>query len=150
MEILIQNRQKKSEINLKRIKIRIERILEVLKCDDVEISFLFVDNQEIQKLNSQYRNIDKPTDVLSFPQGEEQVNQEHRRILGDVVISPEMAQAHARDFGHSFEKEIDILITHGILHLLGYDHEGSKEGEELMVKMENVVKEHLGGLDKKI
>jgi len=99
-----------------------------------EISILFVDDDEIQVLNRDYRGKDKPTDVLSFPQDEEIGS-----ILGDVVISLETAKRQAKEKGHPFIREVFILLTHGILHLIGYDHEGSRKKGVEMRRMEKEI-----------
>jgi len=97
-----------------------------------ELSFLFIDNSEMKKLNSTYRHIDSPTDVLAFPMNEEQTFSELDRMLGDIVISTEQAIKQADEQGHRPVKEIIILIIHGLLHLLGYDH--LEEGEQNEMK----------------
>lgn len=79
-----------------------------------EISFALVNNEIIHKLNRQYRNQDKPTDVLSFPMDNE--------VWGDVVISTEQVALQAKEYGHSLKRELGYLAVHGVLHLLGYDH----------------------------
>lgn len=79
-------------------------------------------DHEIRSLNRQYRGKDKPTDVLSFPLADEL----HPFLLGDVVISVETAARQAQRRGHSLREELQILLIHGILHLLGYDHEVSR------------------------
>lgn len=93
-----------------------------------EISVTFVDNEEIHKLNKQYRNIDRETDVLSFPLGENgeyDINHDTgAKMLGDVVISLPKAVEQADMYGHSLQREIAFLTVHSVLHLLGYDHEG--------------------------
>lgn len=109
-----------------------------------EISISFVDNQEIQALNKKFRNIDKPTDVLSFPMLEFEDEskdgpEEHfegEQPLGDIVISVEKAIEQAEEYGHSKEREIAFLLVHGMLHLLGYDHEDGKD-EILMFKKQD-------------
>ena len=90
-----------------------------------EVSITLTDNETIMVMNYQYRNIGKPTDVLSFPLDED-------KTLGDIVISIEKALQQANEYGHSFEREISFLCVHGMLHLLGYDHETSKRDEEVM------------------
>jgi probable rRNA maturation factor len=99
-----------------------------------EISLSLTDNKEIKSLNHRYRGIDKATDVLSFPQ--ENISRCKRDygdyvLLGDIVISAEKAACQAKDYGHSFEREITFLFVHGLLHLLGYDHDRG-EDEALM------------------
>ncbi len=93
---------------------------------DAEVNITFVDDEEIHKLNKQFRDIDSSTDVLSFPLGENgeyDINPETgAKMLGDVVISVEHAFAQAADFGHTINREMAFLTVHSVLHLLGYDH----------------------------
>ena len=104
--------------------------------DDAEINVTLVNDDEIQLLNSQFRNIDKSTDVLSFPLGENgeyDINPENECVmLGDVVISVEHAVKQAEEFGHSIEREIAYLTVHSVLHLLGYDHVDEAEEKKIM------------------
>lgn len=88
--------------------------------DNYEVGLTYVSKEEIRDLNRDYRDIDKVTDVLSFPLIEDFSSDE--TLLGDVVISYEVAQEQAKEYGHSLEREIMFLFTHSILHLLGYDH----------------------------
>ena len=115
--------------------------------DSAEISVTFVDNEQIRELNAQYRNKDAATDVLSFPMGENGVydinHDTGAKILGDIVLSVEMAMAQAKRYGHSLEREIGYLTAHSMLHLLGYDHEVPEEAEE-MEAMERLVLAELG------
>lgn len=109
-----------------------------------EISVSFVDNEEIHKLNKQFRNIDKETDVLSFPLGENgeyDINHDTgAKMLGDVVISLEKAVEQAEMYGHSLQREIAFLTVHSVLHLLGYDHEGGGiEAVHMREKEESVL-----------
>ena len=111
----------------------------------VEIDITFLDNAQIQKLNLEYRGKDFPTDVLSFPLGENGVYEKNKEtgsaMLGDVVISLEKAQRQAEIYGHSFNREVSFLVVHSVLHLLGYDHESAdgidatkmKEREEFIL-----------------
>ncbi len=129
---------------------------------DSELSILFSDDGEIRVLNKQYRGKDKPTDVLSFPQGGARVKGQGARkqppqspltkgdlrglspcpyLLGDVVISLETAKRQAKERGHSFQKEVTLLLIHGILHLIGYDHEKSKKKAVEMRRMEKEIME---------
>ena len=113
-----------------------------------EVSVLFVDNNEIQRLNRIYRDKDKPTDVLSFPLGENgayDVNNETGAcLLGDVVISIETALKQAKIYDHSLEREIGFLTVHSMLHLLGYDHETSALDAAKMHEKEELILERLG------
>ena len=96
--------------------------------ENCEISVSIVDNEEIRQINKQFRNIDRATDVLSFPmltfeEGEEaEVNENDEIILGDIIISLERAREQAEEYGHSLKREIAFLTAHSMLHLLGYDH----------------------------
>ncbi len=109
-----------------------------------EISVRFVTNDEIHKLNKEFRNVDRSTDVLSFPLGE---NGEYdinmatgAKMLGDIVISMETAFAQSKEYGHSFEREIAFLTVHSMLHLLGYDHvNGGLEAMRMREKEEIVL-----------
>lgn len=115
-----------------------------------EVSVTFTDNDGIQKLNKQYRNIDKPTDVLSFPlfdyegDSEEPPVDEFINMLGDIVISLERAKEQANEYGHSFEREVAFLCVHSMLHLLGYDHETSEEDEKEMRLKQSTIMDIMG------
>ena len=109
-----------------------------------EISVRFVDNEMIRELNKTYRDIDKETDVLSFPLGENgvyDVNPETGAyVLGDIVISVQKAMEQADEYGHSLEREIAFLAVHSMLHLLGYDHvNGGLEAVRMREKEEEVL-----------
>ena len=104
--------------------------------NDAEVSITFCDNDYIKKLNKEYRNKDKATDVLSFPlydfneEDDEVFDMEESIALGDIVISLERAKEQAKEIGNSFIEEVAFLTIHSMLHLLGYDHERSKEDDE--------------------
>ncbi|MGN0560896.1 MAG: rRNA maturation RNase YbeY [Candidatus Fimenecus sp.] len=109
-----------------------------------EISVTFVDDTRIQELNKQHRNIDKATDVLSFPLGENgvyDVNPETgAKLLGDIVISMERAVQQAEEYGHPLQREVAFLTVHSMLHLLGYDHvNGGLEAVHMREKEEAVL-----------
>lgn len=111
-----------------------------------EVSISLVNNIEIQKINQQYRNKNKPTDVLSFSQleGEEIPRlKEEPLILGDIFISYEFAKKQSKELNHTFYEELLRLIIHGLYHLLGYDHERSKEEEKIMFDKEIQISEYL-------
>ena len=113
-----------------------------------EISVTFVNNEQIHELNRQYRDKDMPTDVLSFPMGENgeyDVNHDTgAKILGDIVISMEKAVEQAQRYGHSLEREVGYLTAHSMLHLLGYDHETSGLDRVRMREKEEQVMSQLG------
>lgn len=119
--------------------------LEELPEDRVEISVSFVSLEEIHELNREYRNVDRPTDVLSFPQFErdEEIPEVGPVYLGDVVISTDKAKAQAEEYGHSYERELVYLFTHSVLHLLGYDHMEEDEKKEMREREEEIMS-HLG------
>ena len=112
--------------------------------DSAEISVTFVDDDMIHELNKKHRNIDKSTDVLSFPMGENgeyDVNLDTgAKVLGDIIISIEHAYAQAEKYGHTLQREIGFLTVHSLLHLLGYDHEnGGLEAVKMREKEEAVL-----------
>lgn len=111
--------------------------------EDAEISVSFVDNDEIRQLNSQHRNIDAVTDVLSFPLGENGVydhNDTGAAMLGDIVISMPKAVEQAELYGHSLQREVGYLTAHSMFHLLGYDHvNGGVEAVHMREKEETVM-----------
>lgn len=115
---------------------------------DSEISVYFVDNERIKELNHKHRNKNVPTDVLSFPMGENgefDINPEtNMYILGDVVISLETACKQAFTYQHSLEREIGFLVVHSMLHIMGYDHETSSIDERKMREIEEAILDKLG------
>ena len=106
-----------------------------------EVSVTFTDNEGIRAINREYREIDAPTDVLSFPLFEEA---EGTRMLGDIVLSLEKCRAQAEEFGHSFERECAFLTVHSTLHLLGYDHVNSEAEEQDMRARQTAIVENMG------
>lgn len=112
--------------------------------DDAEVSLTFTDNAGIRELNKRYREIDRETDVLSFPMlGEDgfEVNPEtDALLLGDIVISLEKAKAQSEEYGHSMKREVAFLMAHSLFHLLGYDHMSPEEEAEMFAKQENVLR----------
>lgn len=109
-----------------------------------EISVRFVNDEEIQELNAKFRNIDRSTDVLSFPLGENgeyDINPDTgAKMLGDIVISMEHAVEQAERYGHTLQREVGFLTVHSMLHLLGYDHEaGGIESVRMREKEEKVL-----------
>ena len=111
---------------------------------DAAVSVTVCDNEHIRVLNKEYRNIDRETDVLSFPMYEagEWENEENFGpvMLGDIVISLEMAQSQAEQIGHSVQHEAAFLCVHSVLHLLGYDHElGEDEEKEMFSRQKEII-----------
>lgn len=105
---------------------------------DFEVSVSFVTNEEIKELNSEYRNVDCETDVLSFPMNDEF---DGVIILGDIVISTQKIIEQANDYNHSLEREMIYLTVHSMLHLLGYDHMNSDEKGDMREKEKEIMKE---------
>jgi probable rRNA maturation factor len=111
-----------------------------LGCAASELSIVIVDDEQIRRLNRQYFHRSRPTNVISFPQ--QSFAGHPARVLGDVVISIETAQRQAQIRGVQLEEEIIILLIHGLLHLLGYDHEGSAEERKKMTAKEKELCAH--------
>jgi len=132
MEILINNAQTEYPLEIQTFRNRLEIIMAELELANSELSVLFTDDPGIQDLNREYREKDQTTDVLSFPQDEEAENGEGQILLGDVVVSVETAARQAEDHHLSLEEELILLLIHGILHLMGYDHERSPQEAQIM------------------
>lgn len=113
---------------------------EGLENSKLYITITLTTPENIQKINKEYRNIDKATDVLSFPMFEkdeldEKIQRkafEHEDILGDIIISIEKVEEQAKEYEHSFERELSYMLVHGFYHLMGYDH--IKEEDKLMMR----------------
>lgn len=138
MKILISNQQDK-KISVKKVKDIVKKIIRSLSCpDEVEISILFTDDNFIKGLNKKYLKKNKPTDVLSFPMfspkeiDSQLTTHNSRLLLGDIVISVDTAKKQAVLQKNPLADEITRLLIHGILHLLGYEHEkGGKKAVEM-------------------
>lgn len=126
----------------------IEKVLNVAtemeELPPVEVSVTLVDNDAIWELNREYRHVDRPTDVLSFPLWEPDedwvIDEEEEYVpLGDIVISVPKAKEQALEYGHSFQRELGFLAVHGFLHLLGYDHETIEQEREMFQKQEEIL-----------
>lgn len=113
---------------------------------EIECSLTFVTNPRIQEINRAYRGIDKPTDVISFALEEMEedevpiiLEEGEPRVLGDIIVSIDRAREQAETYNHSFERELGFLIIHGLLHLLGFDHNTKAEEEEMFGLQENIL-----------
>jgi probable rRNA maturation factor len=149
MAVLINNIQKKRDLTEEELK-ALESVLRFgleLHQRDCELGMILVDNEYIQDLNLRYRGIDQPTDVLSFAMNEGMTDSPSFEaegepvLLGDVYISVERAVEQAESYGHSFTRELCYLGTHGLLHLLGYDHQKPEEAEKMRSEEEKILKE---------
>lgn len=109
--------------------------------DDAELSVLICDADTIHGLNKTYRNVDAPTDVLSFAlnEGEEEETPEEEKALGDIIINLDRAVEQAKEFGHSKEREMAYLSVHGFLHILGYDHYDPDEKKAMRMAEEEIL-----------
>lgn len=148
MAVLINNIQKKKVLDSKDLTL-LEKVLQFgLKSHqqpDSEMGVILVDDEYIQDLNLKYRGIDQPTDVLSFAMNEEIAESQVLQVqggpvlLGDVYLSVERAAEQAENYGHSFARELCYLGTHGLLHLLGYDHQDPEETELMRAEEEKIM-----------
>ena len=135
MKIWIQNLQKHTPLDLRRIRKGVQRVLAELGVPDAELGILFVGDAQIRDLNRRYLNRDTPTNVIAFPMQEGEFSGLHPSLLGDLVISVETASRQSHGFGLSERGMIALLLIHGVLHLLGYEHEGSKKkAQEMALK----------------
>jgi probable rRNA maturation factor len=151
MKLWIANRQKRQKIELRMVRKIARETLNALGSPDAELSLSFVDDKEITQLNQQYLLRDRPTDVLAFPMREGSFSEINPHLLGDVVISLETAHRQAADKKHTLAEEVCLLLIHGILHLLGYNHETpgcdaktmrKKEKELFRLMQERVLKSY--------
>lgn len=118
--------------DVKAVEKLLKKIFKTIK-EKLSMEVVFVTLDQIHKMNQDYRQIDRPTDVLSFINDDESI-----KSLGDIFISLEQAKRQANDYGHSFEREVGFLAVHGYLHLKGYDHHTSEEEKE-MTKMQEII-----------
>ena len=135
--VLIKNRQSRTAIDLRRIRKMATAILDALKLSHPEISILLLDDRQIEELNRTYLSRDCPTDVLSFPMTGGPFPSVQSHLLGDVVISVETAARQAASRPAGFYEELALLLIHGILHLLGHDHEQAGNEQRRMRRMEH-------------
>lgn len=113
------------------------------------VSITLTNPENIRKINKQYRNIDKETDVLSFPMFEKneienillQKEQMQEDVLGDIMISVQRVQEQAKEYEHSFERELAYMLVHGFYHLMGYDHIEEKDREQMRPKEEKILQD---------
>lgn len=156
VEFILENAQELIAVTqeqIEELKRVCEAVMQLEECNfDAEISITFTDNDGIREINREYRNIDRATDVLSFPMlefegGEADAEYETENglvMLGDIVISTERAAEQAKNLNHSLRREMAFLTAHSMLHLLGYDHVDDEEGEKIMIEKQNTVLDGLG------
>ena len=129
MKLQIENSQNKIKIDKRKIRSTVLKVLKILDSPDKEISISFVDDKNIKQLNKQYLGKDRSTNVLSFSLQEGEQGDINPQILGDIIVSVETAKRDALYGKLTIAQEIDFLIIHGILHLLGYNHENTTKKE---------------------
>jgi len=134
MPVEVVRRDSGKQFSSRRLKTIANGVLALLKRDDCELSVALVGNAEIRNLNARFRKKDYPTDVLSFPTAEGIIS--NFRLLGDVVISVDKAKQQARERSRTLDEEMITLLIHGVLHLLGYDHERSSKDARVMTRLE--------------
>ncbi len=158
--IYVDNRQEVIVITDKEVDVLKNTILFALKEEEVnipcEVSLTFVDNASIREINRENRQIDRETDVLSFPMLEYENNMvfkeyykdfkfdetyldEGELVIGDIVLSLEKAKEQAKEYGHSFERECNYLVIHSVLHLLGYDHMVEEDKVKMRAREEELL-----------
>lgn len=142
--VLVANLKGKG-IRIKPIKKIARRVLECECIDDVEVSIVLTDDGFIKELNRRWRGVDSPTDLIAFPFTEKKDKMGDYTCLGEVVISLDAVRCQAKELGHSIEDELKILLIHGILHLLGYDH-NDKEDSSKMEEREKELEKRCQGL----
>ena len=139
MEVFVANEQSTS-VDERRLSSLAKHTLE---CEGVggeaELSVLLVTADHIRTLNARFANEDHATDVLAFPMLEEDEDEEDEAMLGDVVIAPEIAEKNAIKLRHSISRELDVLLVHGTLHLLGYDHQGDDDRTRMEARLYEIL-----------
>lgn len=140
---LVEEKTKEMLLNLLEFAAKFENI----DLDNTEMSLSFVDKNEIQEINRDYRGKDVPTDVISFALNDETDEieilglEEEINTLGDVIICVEIAKEQAQEYNHSYDREIGFLAVHGLLHLLGYDHMEEEEEKIMFSKQEEILEQ---------
>jgi probable rRNA maturation factor len=137
VDVFVANEQSRS-VDEERLSSLTRHVLEIEDVDDdIEVSVLLVTPDHIRQLNSRYAGADHATDVLAFPMMEDE--EDETVLLGDVVICPEIAARNARSIGHGLERELDTLVVHGTLHLLGYDHQGKEDRTRMNRRLHEIL-----------
>ena len=143
MPVTMSNRQRRVAVKTPFVKRQALRMMGYLGCRDKELSVVFVHDQSMRALNRTYRSNDRSTNVLAFAQGQTYAGEPQTRMLGDVVISLPDAAREAHELSQSLEERVVFLLVHGLLHLLGYDHEGSESQRLCMEHREQQILAYL-------
>ena len=118
----------------------IKYVVKKLELERCEFNIIIIDNEKIREINREYRNIDAETDVISFAlEDADNIKIDDYRVLGDIYISIDKCYSQAMEYGHSRERELCFLATHGILHLLGYDHMNASDEEKMFTLQEELL-----------
>lgn len=144
MEIEIFNEtEEKLDREIEELKEFLVSVAKDEKLDNIIYNVIIVDDSKIHEINKTYRNVDRPTDVISFAlEDDKTFNTTEVRILGDIYISVERARTQAKEYGHSFKRELSFLALHGFLHLLGYDHITLEDEKVMFGKQEEVLSKY--------
>lgn len=134
MSIAIENRQKKVKLDRRRMRRSLKRLMKELCCEDGELSLLLVDDDQIREINRTYLKRDRSTNVISFAMTEGEFGAINPRLLGDIVLSVETAARDAATRCIDLMDEVEFLLIHGLLHLLGYEHENTTAAESRKMK----------------
>jgi len=128
---------------LKELPTYIEFVLEHENLKHVLFNVIFVSNERIHEINRLYRNVDRPTDVITFAlEDHKEIETPEVRVLGDIYVSVDKVVEQAKLYGHSRKRELFFLVTHGIYHLLGYDHMTEEEEKVMFQKQKEVLEEY--------
>ena len=142
LEVFNETQEKLSEID--ELSKLLPYLANYFKLDNIICSVIIVDNKKIHEINKEYRNIDRETDVISFAlEDDKNIIDSPVRVLGDIYISIDKAKEQANEYGHSLKRELCFLMTHGFLHLLGYDHM-KKEDEDIMFPLQEKILNEYG------
>ena len=134
------NETEKEIQEIDKLQIYMEFVVKKLKIKKGIFNIIFVTNEEIHKINKEYRKVDRVTDVISFAlEDNKDIEYKDFRLLGDIYIAIDVAYEQAIEYNHSREREVCFLATHGLLHLLGYDHMTEEEEKEMFGKQEELL-----------
>ena len=140
MVTIFQSELIRNKINSEKIKVKIMRAMDLLDIRGSELSIALDEDKTLKELNNKYLSIDESTDVLSFYSGIENP-ETGNKFLGDIIISNEKVISQAKNNNHPYEKEFLILVIHGLLHLLGYDHEDPDDTDKMFTKQNELISE---------
>lgn len=135
----IVNNTDKEILELDYLNEYIKYVVEKEKIEDAIFNIIFVSNEEIHRINREYRKVDRVTDVISFALEDDEDNFDEVRVLGDIYIAIDVAYEQAIEYNHSRLREVCFLATHGILHLLGYDHMNKEDEEKMFSHQEELL-----------